>query len=382
MTKITRLFNDFFESNKSAGLFLILTTVFSLLLANIFIGEDYVHFWHHKVLGMSISHWINDGLMAIFFLLIGLELRREILEGELSNFKDAALPAFGAVGGMLIPALMYIVLTKGTEYSVGFGIPMATDIAFAIGVLSLLGNRVPASLKVFLTALAVIDDLGAIIVIAIFYTETLLWGYLFGVIGIFILLRILNRLKVLKIWIYLLGGVAMWYFMLQSGIHATIAGVLLAFTFPVREKGECSPACRLEHLLEKPVAFFIIPIFAMASTAIIINPDFNSLISESYSLGISLGLILGKPIGVIFFAFLATILGFATLPDGLKWRSLLGVGLLAGIGFTMSIFITLLAFKDSVLIDNVKLIIILSSLIASIFGFLMLYFSLPKEIKE
>ena len=377
--KATQLYKDFFESEKSGGLVLIAFTLISLLIANSGFGNSYIHLWETQFAGHSIEHWINDGLMTIFFLLIGLELEREIYKGELSHIKDALLPIFGALGGMLVPALIFLLFNFGTNTQSGAGIPMATDIAFALGILSLLGNRVPTSLKIFLTALAVIDDLGAIIIIAVFYTKTLLWANLLIALGIFAFLLILNRLKVHSLIPYLIGGVVMWYFMLHSGVHATITGVLLAFAIPFGDGEEKSPSYILQHFLHKPVAFIIMPIFALANTAIIIGSDFNTIVSQNYSIGIALGLIIGKPLGIITILFLAIKLKFCQLPNELNWKSILGVGFLAGIGFTMSIFIMLLAFEDETIINNSKFIILLSSLIAGIIGFVALKLSL-KEV--
>jgi len=371
--KLTQLFKDFFESEKLAGLVLILCTVVSLLLANSAFGESYHHFWLTEFSGHSIEHWINDGLMTIFFLLIGLELEREIYQGELSNFKDALLPIFAAIGGMLIPAAIFIFFNFGTETQSGAGIPMATDIAFALGILSLLGNKVPTSLKVFLTALAVIDDLGAILIIAIFYTKTLLWTNLFIALGMFILLYVMGKyFKVRNLIPYLIGGVIMWYFMLNSGVHATITGVLLAFAIPFGNGDKKSTSYILQHFLHKPVAFIILPVFALANTAIVMSGDISQTLSENYSLGIALGLIVGKPLGIFLLTFLAVKIGLCKLPSDLNWKSVLGVGFLGGIGFTMSIFITLLAFDNETVINNAKFIILLSSLLAGVFGFVFL----------
>ncbi|WP_172914542.1 Na+/H+ antiporter NhaA [Capnocytophaga canis] len=381
--KATKLFKEFFESEKAGGLILIACTVISLLIANSSFGESYVQFFQTKTAGLSIEHWINDGLMAIFFLLIGLELEREIYKGELSNVKDALLPIFAAIGGMLIPAGIFLALNFGTKTQAGAGIPMATDIAFALGILSLLGNRVPVSLKVFLTALAVIDDLGAIIIIAIFYTKELLWTNLLIALGIFAVLLVLNRLKVKSLIPYLLGGVAMWYFMLVSGVHATIAGVLLAFAIPFGDGGEESTSYKLQHYLHKPVAFVILPIFALANTAIFFEGDISEILTQNNSLGIALGLIVGKPLGIFLLSFLAVSFGLCKLPSDINWKSVLGVGFLAGIGFTMSIFITLLAFdNDIMVINNSKLVILLSSLMAGLIGFVSLKLILKNTVVE
>ncbi len=374
-----KLFKEFFESEKSGGLILIGCTVISLVLANSVFGSDYLHFWHTPFAGQPIEYWINDGLMTIFFLLIGLELEREVYQGELSDIKNAFLPIFGAIGGMLVPAALYLYFNFGTNTQSGAGIPMATDIAFALGILSLLGNKVPTSLKIFLTALAVIDDLGAILVIAIFYTKTLFWNNLLIALGIFVLLLIFNRLKIKSLILYLIGGVIMWYFMLNSGVHATITGVLLAFAIPFGDGSKKSISIVLQHFLHKPVAFIILPIFALANTAIILSSNMGEVLAQHYSIGIALGLIVGKPIGIFALSFLAVKSGICQLPNDLSWKSIFGVGFLGGIGFTMSIFVTLLAFDDSTIINNAKFIILLSSLTAGIIGFLSLKLTLQMK---
>ena len=372
---ITRLYNEFFDSEKAGGLILVFVTVFSLILANSAWQNAYINFWHFQVDGHSLVHWINDGLMTIFFLLIGLELEREFYHGELSDIKSASLPIFGAIGGMVIPAGLYLMLNFGTDTQMGAGIPMATDIAFAIGILSLLGNRVPTSLKIFLTALAVMDDLGAIMVIAIFYTTSIALGNFFIALSIWGFLFILNRLKVQNLIPYLIGGMAMWYFMLHSGVHATLSGVLLAFVIPFGNGGEKSPSYILQHLLHKPVAFLILPLFAMANTCISIGDSWQSL-GQTTSLGIMTGLVIGKPLGILLFSFIGVGMGLCTLPADLKWKNIIGAGFLAGIGFTMSIFITLLAFNNEDLVKNSKLAILIASFIAGIIGFFFLKISL------
>lgn len=370
--KITQLFRDFFESEKMGGLLLILCTVISLVLANSTYGEGYHHFWLTQLAGQSLEYWINDGLMTIFFLLIGLELEREIYQGELSNIKDALLPIFGAFGGMLLPASIFVLFNYGTVTQSGAGIPMATDIAFALGILSLLGNKVPLSLKIFLTALAVIDDLGAILIIAIFYTKTLLWSNLLIAFGIYLVLLVMGRMKVHNLIPYLIGGIAMWYFMLHSGVHATVTGVLLAFAIPFGKGGKKSTSYILQHFLHKPVAFIILPIFALANTAIVLSSDMGVVFNQNYSLGIAIGLIVGKPLGIFVLSYMAVKMHICTLPSDLNWKSILGAGFLGGIGFTMSIFITLLAFENETIINNAKLIILISSLISGILGYLFL----------
>lgn len=380
--RATKLFREFFESEKAGGLVLIACTILSLTLANSNFSTEYHYFWLTQFAGHSIEHWINDGLMTIFFLLIGLELEREIYQGELSNIKDALLPIFGALGGMFVPAGIFLLFNYGTATQLGAGIPMATDIAFALGILSLLGNRVPTTLKVFLTALAVIDDLGAIIIIAIFYTKTLIWTNFFIALGIFILLLVLNRMKVRNLIPYIIGGIAMWYFMLHSGVHATITGVLLAFAIPFGNGDEKSTSYILQHFLHKPVAFIVLPIFALANTAIVFHGDIAYTLTENNSLGIALGLIVGKPLGIFLLSFLAVTFGLCKLPTDLNWKTIFGIGLLGGIGFTMSIFITLLAFDNETIINNSKFVILISSLTAGILGFLTLRLALKKTETE
>lgn len=378
--KATRLFRDFFESEKAGGLLLLLVTLISLAVANSPFKTSYIGFWETQIGHHSITHWINDGLMAIFFLLIGLELEREMYGGELSSLKNATLPIFGALGGMVVPAGIFLAFNFGTITQNGAGIPMATDIAFAIGILSLLGNRVPTSLKVFLTALAVIDDLGAILVIAIFYTDTISFLNLGIALGIMGILFILNRKKVHHLLPYLIGGGLMWYFMLNSGIHATITGVLLAFVIPYGNGGKKTSSYRLQHALHRPVAFFILPLFAIANTCIPIDSNWYEGLSHANSIGIMAGLVLGKPIGILFFAFLCVKLGFGSLPKELKWSHILGAGMLGGIGFTMSIFITLLAFKNDGIevITYSKIAILIASFVSGTVGFLWLKMSLKK----
>jgi Na+:H+ antiporter, NhaA family len=380
--KVTRLFRDFFESEKAGGLVLIACTAISLLLANSSWGTSYQDFWHIQFADHSIEHWINDGLMAIFFLLIGLELEREIYIGELSKLKDAMLPIFGAIGGMIVPALIFLSFNFGTATQSGAGIPMATDIAFALGVLSLLGNKVPVSLKIFLTALAVIDDLGAILIIAFFYTGALSWMNLLIAFSIFAGLLVMNRLKVRNLIPYLIGGIAMWYFMLNSGVHATITGVLVAFAIPFGDGSERSTSYILQKFLHKPVAFFILPVFALANTAISLNGISFDTLTENYSLGVALGLIIGKPVGIFLLSFIAVRVGICKLPFDMSWNSVIGAGFLGGIGFTMSIFITLLAFEDAFIISNIKFIILIASFIAGIIGFVFLKQVLKRVVKQ
>ncbi|RYG42227.1 MAG: Na+/H+ antiporter NhaA [Chitinophagaceae bacterium] len=367
---LSKLFTGFFESERAGGVTLVACTALSLTLANLLPG--YAGFWDTNFGGHTLVHWINDGLMAIFFLLIGLELEREIYAGELSSIKAALLPVSAALGGILIPAGLYMMLNYNTPLQSGAGIPMATDIAFAIGILSLLGSRVPAALKVFITAFAIADDIGAILIIAFFYTQSLSWIYLLCSLGIFAILGVFNRLKVYKLLPYLVGGFAMWYCMLHSGVHASITGVLLAFAIPFGNGDEQSISYKLQHFLHIPVAFFILPIFALANTAIPILPGWEKALGEPQNIGIALGLIIGKPLGITLFSLMILKAGYADMPEGLNMKSILGAGLLGGIGFTMSIFICMLAFPDAVLINNAKIMILISSFIAGTGGYIYL----------
>ncbi len=327
-----------------------------------------------RVGGLSLELWINDALMAIFFLFIGLELERELYIGELSNVHNALLPMFAALGGITAPALIHFSLNAGTPTQAGIGIPMATDIAFALGVLALLGNRVPGSLKVFVVAFAVTDDLCAIIIIAVFYTAQLSVGYLVAALAVWVFLCGLNRLlRIMSLTPYLLGGALMWFLMLKSGVHATIAGVMLAFAIPFSAKAddEASSSHRLEQFLHKPVAFIILPIFALANTAVFIGADWMQNLSNANSVGIIAGLVIGKPLGVSLFCFVAVAVGICRLPSDLGWRHVFCAGVLGGIGFTMSIFITNLAFAgDADTVNASKMAIFLASLIAGVIGFL------------
>ena len=355
---------------------LIVATSISLIIANSAVGEGYQAFWQWKLGGLSLEHWVNDGLMAVFFLLIGLELERELYSGELSDLRNALLPIAGALGGICFPALIHFSLNAGTATQAGIAIPMATDIAFALGILALLGSRVPASLKVFLAALAVIDDLGAIVVIAVFYTADLSLAYLLGALGALGVLILLNRVfVVMSLLPYLVGGAVMWFLLLKSGVHATIAGVLLAFAIPysARQDDQASPSHRLEHFLHHPVAFLILPIFALANTGIAIGADWHERLTTSNSIGIFAGLVAGKPIGITLLCFAAVGLGLARLPLDLAWRHIAGAGFLGGIGFTMSIFITNLAFvEDGQTVVDSKMAILAASVIAGALGFLWL----------
>jgi len=376
--KKTALFQSFFKSEKSGGIVLICCTIISLLLANSSWSESYLSIWNMNFNDHSITHWINDGLMAVFFLMIGLELEREVYVGELSSFRSALFPAICALGGVLLPAGIFAMLNAGTQTAAGAGIPMATDIAFAIGILSLFGNRVPHALKVFLTALAVIDDLMAIMVISIFYTDTISMPYLLGATGIFGILLIMNRTRIFKTWPYLLGGCALWYMLLHSGIHASIAGVLLAFAIPFGDGSPESISYKLQKRLHIPVTMIILPLFALANTCIQIQPELIGSVNSSLGWGIILGLVLGKPIGISLAAWISQRFNWTDIPEELNWKAIIGAGMLGGIGFTMSIFIALLAFDQSTFIDVSKISVLIASLLAGLLGGLFLSFVLPK----
>lgn len=369
-TIVTRLFEKFFNSEKSGGIILAICTALSLILTNA--GVDaYVEFWNTSIGNHTLVHWINDGLMTIFFLLIGLELEREVYIGELSNLRKAMFPVFAALGGMVVPAGLYMAINWNGDRG-GAGIPMATDIAFALGALSMLGRRVPTSLKVFLTALAVIDDLGAILVIAIFYGSSLNLQAFGIAMGIFVVLLVFNRLRIHNLVPYFIGGAIMWYFMLSSGIHATLSGVLLAFAIPFGSGDEKSPSYGLQERLHAPVAYFILPVFALANTCVFIDAGAISSLGGAVSTGIIAGLLLGKPIGIFLFTYVASASKLTSLPEQIRWTHVVATGALAGIGFTMSIFITLLAFDNEALVNTSKLSVLIASLAAGIVGYIAL----------
>ncbi len=371
---ITNYFKKFFQIAQSSGNLLIICVILSLLIANSSLGSNFQELLDFKLGSYSISLWINDGLMTIFFLLVGLEIKREILEGELSSFKNATLPIFAALGGMLVPAAIFYFFNQGSKYENGWGIPMATDIAFSLAIISMLGKRVPISIKIFLTALAIVDDLGAIVVIAIFYTEKIETTYLLLSSLVLLILIILNFFKVKRHIFYLIPGVFLWYFMHHSGIHATIAGVLLAFTIPTNESNtEISPLEKLEEKLHTPVNYFIMPLFALANTNIKFHNGMVDGLFTNFGYGIILGLALGKVIGINLFSFIAIKLKLSDLPNNSKWSQMLGAGLLAGIGFTMSIFIALLSYKGELEIqEEAKFAILVASAISGFMGYFLL----------
>lgn len=374
------IFQKFFQSGKVGGIILLFCVIISLIIANSSLATNFSTFLSQNLgfsigsieIKYSISAWINDGLMAIFFLLVGLEIKRELIEGELSTVKKASLPVLAAVGGMAIPALIYFFFNKGEATASGWGIPMATDIAFALAIIAMLGKSVPASLKIFLAALAIADDLGAILVIAIFYTEQIHWNYLLMGGGIFALLLALNYFKIKTLWLYLIPGVLLWYFVHHSGIHATIAGVLLAFTIPTNDTAIESPLEKLEHFLTVPVNFLIMPIFALANTNITFEKGMIEGLNSPLGFGIIVGLFFGKTIGITLFSWFAVKIKLAKLPSGANWQHVIGVGMLAGIGFTMSIFIALLSFGDPFHITEAKFAILCASVMSGLIGFVYL----------
>ncbi|MCU0617391.1 MAG: Na+/H+ antiporter NhaA [Gemmatimonadaceae bacterium] len=419
-------FQQFMHAEASGGLVLLFNAILALVWANSPWSASYHHLWETKVtigapgfgLTESLHHWINDGLMAVFFFVVGLEIKREVLVGELASVRQAALPLFAAVGGMVVPALVFSALTLGTEASRGWGVPMATDIAFALGIAALLGSRVPTSLKVFLAALAIVDDIGAVLVIALFYTSSIQAMALLVAAVVMIALIGLNRAGVRSSIPYFLLGAILWVAFLKSGVHATIAGVLLAFTIPAstRISGQqflheslshitafdaaCendpaefrtvqrhqepifaledtaqraqSPLLRLEHKLHGVVAFGIMPIFALANAGVSLPSDLGAAIGNAAVLGIFFGLLIGKPLGITLFSWIAVRLRLADLPTGATWHQVIGVGALGGIGFTMALFIAALAFGEGAALESAKLGILAGSLVAGVVGWLLL----------
>ena len=426
--RITTPFERFVNHQATGGLLLMFTALLALIIANSPLLDSYQHLLHTKAglqfgdwsLKKSVHHWINDGLMALFFFIVGLELKREILVGELANPKAAILPISAAIGGMIMPALIYAGINMGSGHLSGWGIPMATDIAFALGVIALLAGRVPKSLITFLVAVAIVDDLGAVLVIAFFYTDTLIWGYLLAGAGLVSLMVIANLAGIRNSGIYFFLGVLLWFALLKSGVHATLAGVITAFTIPalprynpavfsertreLMEKFDASytkgdsilknqtmvgvaqkledgvrglktPLQRLEHGMHTPVAFVILPLFALFNAGVAIDfSQFSQSLVQPVTLGIAAGLLIGKMIGIVGFSWLAIKLQLATLPTGVYLKHIIGAALLASIGFTMSIFIAELAFTgEAELILQAKLGILLASIIAGISGYIWLY---------
>jgi NhaA family Na+:H+ antiporter len=430
--KLTYPIQEFLHQEASGGILLIIATVIALAWANSPFAESYHHLWHTYLsidlggigLKYSLHHWINDGLMVIFFFVVGLEIKRELLVGELSSVKKAALPIAAALGGMIFPALIYTIFNLGTEGASGWGIPMATDIAFVVGILALLGKRVPLALKIFILALAIVDDLGAVLVIAIFYTSNISFTSLLIGGGFLVLLIAMNRMRVRNLLIYTLVGVGLWLAFLKSGVHATVAGVLLAFTIPVSSRintkkfknetesllkdfdnaGEhgdnvltnsdrlsiidqienncekiLTPLQRFEHGLHPWVSFFIMPVFALANAGVTIGSGLTSALTHPVSIGIILGLFLGKQIGIFSFSYLAVKLKLASEPEGVSWKKIYAASVLAGIGFTMSLFIANLAFNSPELLNISKVGILAGSLLSGVVGFIILKSALSKK---
>ncbi|HRN26118.1 MAG: Na+/H+ antiporter NhaA [Ignavibacteriaceae bacterium] len=429
--RLTYPIQEFLHQEASGGILLIIATVIALAWANSPFADSYHSLWHTyftiDLAGMSLKyslhHWINDGLMVIFFFVVGLEIKRELFVGELSSAKKAALPIAAALGGMVFPALIYFFFNSGTEASSGWGIPMATDIAFVVGILALLGKRVPLSLKIFILALAIVDDLGAVLVIAFFYTSNISFTSLIIAGGLIVLLIALNKMGVRNLLIYTFVGIVLWLAFLKSGVHATVAGVLLAFTIPVSsrintkkfknetenllkdfdnagEHGEdvltnserltiidhienncekiLTPLQRFEQGLHPWVSFLIMPVFALANAGVTIGAGFSSALTHSVSLGIIFGLFIGKQIGIFGFSYLAVKLKIASVPEGVSWKKIYAASIIAGIGFTMSLFIANLAFDSEELLNIAKVGILSASLISGIIGFLILKSALKK----
>ena len=433
--QLMRPFQNFLEKEASGGILLLIFTVVALVWANSPFAESYSHLWHTKFsisfgdfnLDYSLHHWINDGLMAIFFFVVGLEIKRELLVGELSSLKKASLPIMAALGGMIFPALFYVFFNFGKESISGWGIPMATDIAFVIGILALLGSRVPTGLKVFITALAIADDIGAVLVIAFFYTSNISIVSLSFAGGVMLLLIAANLSGVRNLIVYTVLGIILWLSFLFSGVHATVAGVLLAFTIPASSRIDTSqfllkgkklledfdhsgeegpnvlsnearegivqnleencekiltPLQRLEHKLHPWVSFFIMPVFALANAGVIITENFISELTDPVSFGIVTGLFIGKQLGISAFTWLSVKLKLASLPFGVTWKQIYSAGILAGIGFTMSLFIANLAFTSEELLTISKVGILTASLLSGFIGFFILRKSLSNNIPK
>lgn len=367
--RLSNVITEFLNSEAAGGIVLMVSAALALWVANSSLAEQYFHTLHVEIGGLSVLHWINDALMALFFLLVGLEIKREFLGGELSTWPRRTLPAFAALGGMIIPALVYVGFNwQSPETLKGWAIPAATDIAFALGILSLLGKRVPPSLKIFLAALAIMDDLGAVIIIALFYTAQLNMMMLGGVALVTITLIIMNKTGIKQLGIYLPLGALLWYFMHESGVHATLAGVVLALTIPIDETGH-SPLHRLEHGLHKWVAFFIVPIFGFANAGVSLAGVTIAHLADPVTIGVAAGLFAGKQIGVFTSTWLAVRSRLALMPTGASWPQIYGVATICGVGFTMSLFIGLLAFPGSeTLGDAVKIGVLLGSVLSGVLG--------------
>ena len=378
---ITSSIKSFIKDGRSVGALLIICTVCSLVLSNcvftqnypLFFERDFLHFTGSIHLPGSLAHIINDGLMAVFFFSAALEIKREMVAGELNTFRKAVMPAISATGGMLLPAIIYVVCCHTRANYMGWGIPMATDIAFSLGVLSLLGRRAPLSMRVFLIAIAVIDDIGGIVAIGFFYTASLHWGYLAlaGLVAAGLL--VMNFFKISRMYLYIVPGLLLWYFLYNSGIHATIAGVILALVIPSSISGKA------EHALRIPVNFIILPLFALANTAIVLPAHLLTAVASPIHCAVFAGLVLGKPLGIFLFTYAAYKLNIASIPDHLTLKHVFGVGLIAGVGFTVSIFITMLAFVDAETQSIAKLAVINASVFSGIVGYCYLRFTGKKK---
>lgn len=368
--------SGFFSSPIAGGIILIIASVAAIIVANSPLSEGYESLLKYSAAGLSVEHWVNDGLMAVFFLLVGLEIKRELLIGELATWSQRALPGFAALGGMAVPALIYVAFNIGDSKTLaGWAIPAATDIAFALGVLALIGSRVPASLKIFLSALAILDDMGAVIIIALFYTSSISLTMLAAAAAVVVLLFIMNRAGVTRLWPYLVAGAALWFCMLQSGVHATIAGIVLAFFIPLRgnKDHEKAPLDKLEHALGSWVTFLVLPLFGFANAGVALAGMTMGDLASSVPMGVALGLLLGKQVGVFSMSFLAIKLGLARRPYHSSWMQLYGVSVLCGIGFTMSLFIGNLAFAQTpLLVDEVKIGVLTGSILAALAGVVIL----------
>lgn len=363
---------SFLTDSRSVGILLIVCTIISMVLANITATQDwYKQFWQTPIhlpfhFPEDYKTVVNDVLMTFFFFLVAIEIKRELLVGELSSLKKCLLPVMAALGGMLCPALLFWMFNNNTAFIDGWGIPMATDIAFSLGVLSLLGKKVPVQLKIFLAALAIIDDLGAIVTIAVFYTSSINFIYMMAAGAVALLIVAMNKMKINHVGAYLLPAVIMWYFLFNTGIHATISGVIVAFLMPLHKVES------LEHTMKYPVDYLVLPLFALANTAILLPQDIGSALSTSLSYGVLVGLVVGKPLGIVLFSYIAVKAGMAFLPSHANWKQIAGIGMLGGIGFTMSIFTTGLAYSQDELQVISKVAVICGSLLSSVLGFLFL----------
>ena len=381
----TQAFRQFLRHESAAGLILMAVAAVGLLVANSPLAPDYFAVQKFSIGGLTVRYWINDALMAAFFLLVGLEIKREMLEGQLASRKDRTLPGVAALGGMVVPALIYALLSQGDPQALrGWAVPMATDIAFALGVLALMGSRVPLALKVLLTAIAIIDDLGAVLVIALFYTNQLALPALAAAAAVLAGLVLMNRQGVRVLPPYLVGGVLLWYCVLQSGVHATLAGVALALTIPVRRGGDpeafAAPLHRLEHGLHPWVAFLVLPVFGFANAGVSWSGVSLAELTGRVPLGIAAGLLLGKPLGVFGLSWLAARLGLVELPPDVSWKQVLGLSCICGIGFTMSLFIGALAFADApALAEQAKMGVLLGSVLSGITGVALLLALSPRR---